>query len=48
MAKNEQTSKPVAKLAAQVLSGQVKPTPKQVLTLAGAVLTQAPDKKPSK
>ena len=44
MASNEKTSPAVAKLAAQVLGGK-KPTASQILTLAGAVLTQAPDKK---
>lgn len=44
MAKNEKTSKTVASIAAKVLQTG-KATPKQAKTLAGAVLTQAPDKK---
>jgi hypothetical protein len=45
MANNEKTSPKVATLSGKVLSGEIKPTPAQVKTLAGAVLTQAPDKK---
>jgi hypothetical protein len=45
MSKNEKTSLKVASLAGKVLSDEIKPTPAQVKTLAGAVLTQAPDKK---
>lgn len=45
MAKNETTSPKVATLAAKVLAGDIKPTAAQVKSLAGAVLTQAPDKK---
>jgi len=45
MAKNEKTSPKVATLASLVLSGEKKPTPKEILTLAGAALTQTPDKK---
>jgi hypothetical protein len=45
MAKNERSSDKVATLAGKVLAGEIKPTPAQVKTLAGAVLTQAPDKK---
>jgi hypothetical protein len=48
MPNNEQTSKPVAKLASQVLSGEKKPTQKEILSLAASVLTQAPDKKTRK
>jgi hypothetical protein len=43
MAKNEKTSPRVAKIASDVLRTG-KATPKQAKTLAGAVLTQAPDK----
>jgi hypothetical protein len=45
MAKNERTSKPIASLAARVLSGDKKPTASEVRKLAASVLTQAPDKK---
>lgn len=45
MGKNEKTSPPVASLAAAVLAGK-KPSPAQILTLAGAALTQAPDHRP--
>jgi hypothetical protein len=49
MAKNEQTSKPVATLASQILSGEIaKPTHAQILTIAASVLTQTPDKKPGR
>jgi hypothetical protein len=41
----ETTSPKVAKLAAQVLAGEIKPTPKQIKSLAGSVLTQSPGKK---
>ena len=44
MARNEQTSQKIATLAAKVLAGDIKPTAAQVKSLAGAVLTQAPDK----
>lgn len=47
MAKNEKSSPKVATLAAKVLQGH-KPTPAQAKTLAGSVLTQTPDKKPTK
>ena len=47
MAKNEKTSPAVAKVAAKVLSTG-KATPKEAMTLAGAALTQAPDKKKAK
>ena len=43
MARNEQTSPKIAALAAKVLAGDIKPTAAQVKSLAGAVLTQAPD-----
>lgn len=45
MSQNEQTSAKVATLASQVLSGDKKPTQKEILTLAASVLTQTPDKK---
>ena len=45
MARNERTSGKVASLAGKVLAGTVKPTPAQVKTLAGAALTQTPDRK---
>lgn len=48
MAKNERTSKPIASLAARVLSGEKKPTAAESRRLAASVLTQAPDKKPPK
>ena len=48
MAKNEKTSPHVAKLASKVLSGEKKPTAKEIKTLAASVLTQAPDKKKGK
>ena len=41
--KNERTSAKVAKVAAKVLRTG-KATPKEAKTLAGSVLTQAPDK----
>jgi hypothetical protein len=41
----ETTSPKVAKLASDVLSGKIKPTPAQAKTLAGSVLTQSPGKK---
>jgi hypothetical protein len=44
MAKNEKTSKKMAKLASAVLRGKKKPTTKEAKSLAGALLTQAPDK----
>jgi len=47
MAKNEKTSPRVAKIASTVLKTG-KATPAQAMTLAGAVLTQAPDKKKPK
>ena len=43
MAKNERTSKKVAKVAGKALKSG-KATPKQVRALAGSALTQAPDK----
>lgn len=43
MAKNEQTSKRVASVASQVLRTG-KATKAQAMTLAGAALTQAPDR----
>jgi hypothetical protein len=48
MAKNEQTSPKLATLASKVLSGDKKPTPKEVKSLAAALLTQTPDKKKGK
>jgi hypothetical protein len=51
MAKDEKTSKRVAKLASDVLADRIKPTAAQIRTLAGAALTEAPDRpkpKPSK
>jgi hypothetical protein len=48
MAKNERTSKPVATLASQVLSGDKKPTAAEVRRLAASVLTQSPDRKSPK
>ncbi len=45
MAGNEKTSKPIAKLASQVLSGAKKPTVTDAKKLAASVLTQAADKK---
>lgn len=47
MGKNERTSKKVASVAAKVLKTG-KATPTQAKTLAGSVLTQAPDKKKGK
>ena len=47
MATNEKTSKRVAKIASKALRTG-KATPQQVKALAGAVLTQAPDKPKSK
>ena len=44
MAKNEKTSKKMAKLASEVLSGKKKPTAKEAKSLAASVLTQAPDR----
>jgi hypothetical protein len=44
MAKNEKTSKKIAKLASEVLSGKKKPTAKEAKSLAASVLTQSPDK----
>lgn len=43
MAKNEKTSKRVASVASQVLRTG-KATKAQAMTLAGAALTQAPDR----
>ena len=43
MAKNEQTSKPVAKKASRLLPNLK--TPKNVKSVAASDLTQAPDKK---
>lgn len=48
MGKNERSSTPLARLAAQVLSGDKKPTAAESRRLAASVLTQAPDKKPPK
>lgn len=39
------TSKPEAKLASKVLSGAIKPTPKQSKSLAASVLSQNAPKK---
>ncbi|MEM7519150.1 MAG: hypothetical protein AAF368_19770 [Planctomycetota bacterium] len=44
MAKNEKTSKDVASLASKLLKDPKKATQKDIKTLAGSVLTQAPDK----
>jgi hypothetical protein len=44
--KNEKSSSRVAKVAGKVLQAG-KATPKEAKTLAGSVLTQAPDKKGS-
>lgn len=44
MAQNEKTSRKVAQLAAKILKGTKKATQEDAKTLAGAVLTQAPDK----
>ena len=44
MSKNEQTSSRVATLASKALRGGHL-TPKEVKSLAGGLLTQAPDKK---
>jgi len=44
MARNEKTSKSEPSLAATVLSGEIKPTPRQVLSLAASVLTHTPDR----
>ena len=43
MAKNEQTSKRVASIAAKALQTG-KATPSQIRSMAGAALTQAPDR----
>jgi len=43
MAKNEKTSKRVGAIAAKVLRGE-KVTQAELKSLAGSVLTQAPDK----
>jgi hypothetical protein len=48
MARNEKTSKKVASLASEVLSGNKKPTKAEVKTLAASALTQTPDKKKRK
>ena len=45
MAKNEHTSKPIAKIAAKALHDPKSVTPKQVQKLAGSALTQRPDHK---
>lgn len=44
MAKNERTSKSVASLASKALKSPSSVTNKQIKTLAGSVLTQAPDR----
>ena len=44
MPKNEKTSPRIANVAAKILQTG-KATPKQARSLAGAVLTQAPDRK---
>jgi hypothetical protein len=44
MAKDEKSSPRLRKLASKVLSGRKKPTKKEILSLAGAVLTESPDK----
>lgn len=48
MAKNEKSSKPLAKLASKILSGDKKATQADAKKLAASVLTQAPDKKSKK
>ena len=48
MAKNEKTSKNVASLAGKALKNPKGVTQEQVKTLAGSVLTQAPDKPKTK
>jgi hypothetical protein len=44
MARNEKSSKRVAKIASKVLRGE-KATKKEMKSLAGSVLTQRPDHK---
>lgn len=44
MGKNEKSSKRMSSLAAKVLSGDRKPTRKEIKSLAAAVLTQTPDR----
>jgi hypothetical protein len=48
MARNERTSKSVATPAGKVLAGCRKPTAAEVRRQAASVLTQAPDRKPSR
>lgn len=43
--KNEQTSKPIAKIASKALKTPEKVTKKEIQKLGGSALTQAPDKK---
>jgi hypothetical protein len=45
MAKDEKSSPRLRELASNVLSGRKKPTLKDSKSLAGAVLTESPDKK---
>ncbi|MBI5456921.1 hypothetical protein HY969_04260 [Candidatus Kaiserbacteria bacterium] len=44
MARNERTSSRIGTLASQVLSGDKRPTAKEIKSLAAAALTQRPDK----
>lgn len=48
MANNEKTSPKVSTLAAKILAGEIKPTPAQIKTIAGSLLTQTRDKKKGK
>lgn len=44
MARNEKSSRALARLAGRILSGEKKPTVSDAKKLAGSVLTQTPDK----
>lgn len=50
MSKGKQTSPKVSTLASLVLSGQIKPTPSQIATLAASALGQdtTPGQKPTR
>jgi hypothetical protein len=48
MAKDEKTSAKVAKIASKALRTPDKVSKKEIQSLGGAALTQAPDKKPAK
>lgn len=48
MARNEKTSKRVAKIASKGLKSPKKLTAKEIKSLAGSTLTQAPDRKKKK